>query len=231
MPATGQPTVVATQSATTQEPDVETPRPTLEPRPTPAEGEFQPLTVDEFGFTVFPEESGNYASFGATLTNPNTQWAVYRMLIQVNLFDANGAFVGGPEVQVTVLPGQTTAVAGQVYGATSAATMLVALPEDPTPYLPFSTSGDIEVSDVAFTADESTTRVTGSLTSSLSSDQAFLQLFAVYRDAAGAMVGGTAGAVESMPSGGTVPFEIIDSPAPSTTASVDVYWQLGGQLP
>jgi len=210
---------------------VDTPRPTLQPRPTPAEGEFLPLTVGDFGFTVFSEEVGNYASFGATLTNPNTAWAVYRMLIQVNLFDASGAFVGGPEVPVTVLPGQTTAIAGQVYGATSAFRMVVAIPEDPTPYVPFSSSGDVVASDIAFTTDETQTRITGSLTSSLTSDQPALQLFAVYRDAAGAIVGGTVGAVESMPAGATVPFDITDSPAPATAADVEVFWQLGGPLP
>jgi len=229
---TDSPTGIASPDPSfTHQPDVETPRPTLRPRPTPVEGELLPVTVDEFGFTVFPEEAGNYASFGATLTNPNTEWAVYRMLVQVNMFDASGAFLGGPELQVTVMPGQTTAVSGQVYGATTATRMVVGIPDDSTSYVPYSSLGDVVASDVAFTTDESTTRITGSLTSSLTSDQSALQLFAVYRDAAGAIIGGTVGAVESMPAGGTVPFEITDSPAPASTASVEIFWQLGGQLP
>jgi hypothetical protein len=207
------------------------PRPTLEPRPTPVEGSHIPLVVDEFGFTAFPEESGNYASFGATLTNPNTEWAAYRMVVQVELFDATDIFVGGADISVTVLPGQTSALSGQVYGAANAVRMLVTIPEDPTPYVPFTSTGDMAVSDVTFTSDDSATRVTGTLTSSLASDQSFLQLFAVYRDAGGAIVGGSVGAVEAIATGASVPFEIIDSPAPSTAVAADVYWQLGGQLP
>ncbi len=224
-------TTEASVPMVTQQPEDSTPRPTRQPRPTPEEGTYLPLTIEEFGYTVFPVEAGNFANFAATFTNPNSEWAVYRMLVQVNLFDADDNFVGGPEVNVTALPGQTTAIAGQVYGATSATRMEIVIPDDPTPYLPFSESGDIEVSDVAFTSGDSTTNITGSLTSSLASDQAYLQLFAVYRDLSGAIIGGGVGAVESMPAGATVPFEIIDSPAPATTASVDVYWQIEGRLP
>jgi hypothetical protein len=190
-----------------------------------------PLVVDEFGFTAMPGDAGNLASFGAVLTNPNSEWAVYRMLIQINLFDAGDEFVGGAEVNVTVLPGQTTAVSGQAFGAGDAVRMLVAIPEDPTPYVPFTASGTIDVSGVSVGSIEGGTLTSGDLESSLSSDQNFLQLFAVYRDAGGLVIGGSTGAVEAIASGASVPFEIIDSQAPAEIASADVYWQLSGQLP
>jgi hypothetical protein len=208
-----------------------TPRPTLEPRPTPSEGTFQPVTVDSFGFTPVTSDGNDYTTYGAVLTNPNTEWAVYRMLVQVNLFDAADNFVGGAEVNVTILPGQTTAVSGQAFGAGSAVRMLVAPPDDPTPYVPFSSAGAIDVSGVATTTNETGTLTTGTLTSSLTSDQAFLQLFAVYRDASGAVIGGIPSAVESLPSGSSVQFEILDTQPPPGIASTEVYWQLGGQLP
>jgi hypothetical protein len=97
--------------------------------------------------------------------------------------------------------------------------------------VPFNPSGDVVASDVAFLNDETSVRITGFLTSSLSSEQPALQLSAIYRDGSGLIVGGTVGAVESMPAGATVPFAIVDAPAPESTVEVTIYWQLGGQLP
>jgi hypothetical protein len=209
----------------------QTARPTLEPRPTPEEGAYQPMTVAESGYTAVKDEAFDYATFAAVLANPNTEWAIYRLSLQVNFFDASDAFLGGAEVQVTLLPGQTTAVSGQAYGAGSAVRMVVAPLDDPTPYMPFSSSGTIEVSDVQTSASEVGVVTTGTLTSSLTSDQTFLQLYSVYRDASGAVIGGATGAVDSIPSGGSAAFEISDSQPPPGLTATEVYWQLGGQLP
>jgi len=227
--ASESPTVTVAPAETPAGP--QTPGPTLEPRPTPAEGAYQPMTVDEFGYTAVKDEANDYATFAAVLANPNTEWAIYRLSLQVNFFDASDAFLGGAEVQVTLLPGQTTAVSGQAYGAGSAVRMVVAPLDDPTPYMPFSSSGTIEVSDVQTSASDAGFLTTGTLTSSLTSDQTFLQLYSVYRDASGLIVGGAPGAVEAIASGGTASFEIADTQPPPGWTATEVYWQLGGQLP
>jgi hypothetical protein len=206
-------------------------RPTLEPVPTPDEGTHQPVVVDEFGFTTVTSDGNDYATYGAIFTNPNTEWAVYRMLVQINFFDASDAYIGGEEIAVTILPGQTTALAGQVYGAGQAVRLVVAPPDDSTPYVPLSSSGTIEVSGVETTTSGLLAVISGSLTSSLTTDQNLLQLFAVYRSQAGAIIGGIPGGVDSLPSGGTVTFEIPDAQPPPSVASTEVYWQIGGQLP
>jgi hypothetical protein len=189
------------------------------------------MTVAEFGYTAVKDEANDYATFAAVLANPNTEWAIYRLSLQVNFFDAGDAFLGGAEVQITLLPGQTTAVSGQAYGAGSAVRMVVAPLDDPTPYMPFSSSGTIEVSDVQTSASEVGVLTTGTLTSSLTTDQTFLQLYSVYRDASGAILGGATGAVESIASGANVAFEISDTQPPPGLTATEVYWQLGGQLP
>jgi hypothetical protein len=208
-----------------------TQRPTLEPRPTPVEGTYLPLTVDATGYTAVSSDGNDYATYGAVFTNPNTEWAVYRMLVELNFYGADDAFIAGEELSLTILPGQTTAVAGQSFGAGGAVRFEVVPPEDPSPYVPFVSAGTIVVTDVQMAATETGTLTTGSLTSSLTTDQTFLQLFAVYKDAGGAIVGGTTSAIEALASGATVPFEISDSQPPPDAATVDVYWQLGGQLP
>jgi len=208
-----------------------TQRPTVEPRPTPAEGSVVPITVDQTGFTGVVAEGQDYATFAAILNNSNTEWAAYRMLVLVNFLDSGENYFTGTELQVTVLPGQLTAIAGQVFGAGTAFEMEIVPPEDTTSYLPFASSGTIEVSDVESTSSDAGMLTTGTLASTLTSDQTFLQLFAVYRDAEGDIVGGAPGAVEAIPSGGSVGFEISDTQPPPGVTSTEVYWQLGGQLP
>jgi len=189
------------------------------------------VTVVDFGYTAVKDESNDYATFAAVLTNPNTEWAVYRMLLQINFFDAGDAFLGGPEVQVTLLPGQTTAVSGQTFGAGSAVRMVVAPPEDPTPYVPFSSSGTIEVIEVESTVSDAGLLISGTLTSTLTSDQTFLPLYSVYRNSENAIIGGATDAIESIASGGVATFGIADAQPPPNITSTEVYWQLGGQLP
>jgi len=205
--------------------------PTLEPRPTPPEGSYLPLTVDESGYTANNAEGNDYATFGAVLTNPNNEWAVYRMTVVTSFLDPQEAFLASSDLSVTVMPGQTTAVAGQTFGAGAAFELEVVPLEDPTVYVPFTSSGTIDVADVSSQSTEAGMTTTGTLTSSLTSDQTFLQLFAIYRDADGDIIGGANGAVEALPSGGSAPFEISDTQPPPGVIATEVYWQLGGQLP
>jgi hypothetical protein len=205
--------------------------PTLEPRPTPGEGTYIPLTVDATGYTAVSSEGNDFATYGAVLTNPNSEWAVYRMLVLITFLDPQEAFLAGSEIQVTVLPGQTTAIAGSTFGAGEAFEMEIVPPDDATPYIPFTSSGTIDVTDVQSTTDASGVLTTGTLTSNLTSDQAYLQLYAIYRDAQGDIIGGANGAVEALASGATASFEIQDTQAPPSIAATEVYWQLGAQLP
>lgn len=208
-----------------------TPRPTVEPRPTPDEGTYQPLVLDSFGYTAVTEDGNDFATWGAVLTNPNTEWSVFRMPVAVSFLGPDSALLNSADLQVTVLPGQTTAIGGQTFGASAATEMVVELADDPTPYRPLISSGTIEITDLESEPSEAGLLTTGTLTSSLTTDQTFLQLFAIYSDAEGNIVGGTAGAVEAMASGASVPFEISEAQPPADMAATDVYWQLGGQLP
>jgi hypothetical protein len=230
-PVTSEPATAVTSAAPTSTVLTPTIRPTLEPRPTPAEGAFLPLVVDDYGYTGVFGDAGDFATFGAVFSNPNTEWAVYRMLVQINFFATDESFLGGAEAAVTVLPGQTTALSGQAFGAGQAVRMVVGVPDDATPYLPFSSSGSVAVDDVQLESTDAGVLIDGSLTSSLTSDQGYLQLYAIYRDASGAIVGGSTGAIESIPAGATVPFEIADAVPPADVSRAEVYWQLGGRLP
>jgi len=221
-PSAGSPTPGST--------DPGTPRPTLEPVPTPDEGSYQPVVVDSFGFTPINTDGNDFSSWAAVFTNPNTEWAIFRMPVQIEFYGADDLFLGGDELYVTILPGQTTAIAGQ--GGTAATTRFVVTPaDDPTPYVPLISSGTVEITDVESVATDIGRLTTGSLTSTLTTDQTFMPIIAVYRDAAGNILGGTNSGVESLPSGATVQFEIPDSLPPPNIATTEVYWQLGRRLP
>jgi hypothetical protein len=188
------------------------------------------LTVDSFGYTAVNADGNDYVNWGAVFTNPNTEWVAFRLPVRIEFFGPDDAFLGDDDVPITILPGQTTALVGQ--GATSAVTRMVVTPaEDSTAYIPFASSGTIEVSGVESVATDTIWLTTGMLTSTLTSDQTFMPVNAVYRDDQGNIVGGATGGVESIPSGATVPFEIADSQRPPSAATTEVYWQLGGQLP
>jgi hypothetical protein len=188
------------------------------------------VTVDSFGYTAVNTDGNDYVNWGAVFTNPNTEWVAFRMPVQIEFFGPDDAFLGGDDLSITILPGQTTALVGQ--GATSAATRMVVTPaDDSTAYVPLVSSGTIEVADLESVANDTIWLTTGTLTSTLTSDQTFMPVNAVYRDDQGNIVGGATGGVESIPSGATVPFEIADSQRPQNASSTEVYWQLGGQLP
>ena len=153
------------------------------------------------------------------------------MLVYLDFQDAAGAFITGEETMITVLPGQTTAMAGQSFSAGAAAELIVRLPEDTTAYLPFDrASGTVEFEGIQSAEVAGVRNTSGTLVSSLPVDQGYLQLYVVYLDAAGTVIGGASGAVESVPAGVSLPFEIADTAPPAGVATTNVYWQLGGQL-
>ena len=64
----------------------------------PAEDTPLEIEVVESGFSVFPDDGGGFASYGAILHNPNTGWSLQRAEVHVDFLDASGAFIAGEEV-------------------------------------------------------------------------------------------------------------------------------------
>lgn len=187
-----------------------------------------PIRLVESGFTGFPD-SGDFGSFAAILENPNSRWAAMRMRITVDFLDADGGFVAGQELFVQILPGQRTAIAGEVFGAGSARRMTVNLPEDTTAFEAFADAEQsFAVSGIETAREDGLNRTRGRVTSRFGSTQTSIQLTAVYRNAAGRIVGGAVGGVESIAPGATQAFEIIDSAPFRSIADTEVYWQISG---
>jgi hypothetical protein len=149
------------------------------------------------------------------------------MEIHVDFLDTGGAFVTGQDVVVTILPGQTTAIGGHAWGAGPAASVEIKPMDDAVAFQTRAPAdGTFETKDVETVSGNGQTTTTGSLASTFSTEQSFVQLVAIYRDGTGAIVGGAGGAVESVPAGSSVTFEIIDATPAAEIAATEVYWQM-----
>ena len=197
-------------------------------QPVPADDPL-PIEVAELGYTLLPDVSAGTVAYAAILRNPNTEWALQRAEVKVDLLDADGAFLAGADVVLTLLPGQSSAIAGLIVDedAPAIASMAVHPPEDGSAFVPRAPSdesfGIVEVTTVPTNPGRLTT---GSLVSAFATTQTFVQLVAVHRDGSGRLAGGATGAVETIQPGASVAFEINDSTAYPDVASTDVWWQL-----
>lgn len=100
-------------------------------------------------------------------------------------------------------------------------------PEDAAAFVPRPPSGEeFGVAGIRTEAVAGQWLTTGELESRFETPQAFVQLVAIYRDAAGAIVGGGGGGVQAIAPGASVAFEIVDSSPYADVSATDVYWQV-----
>ncbi len=195
--------------------------------PTPEVEGPAALEVLESGFTAFADDGNDFASFAIVLANPNDSWTASRMEVHVDFFDSADAFVAGEEVFVLLLPGQTSAIAGEAFGAGGATRMEVGLPDDTTAFRPGVAGRDpFEVDDIQTVRRDDLNVTSGRLVSRADRAHRLVQVAAVYRDGAGVIVGGASGGVEAIEPGATVDFEIIDGAPYDDLGSTKVHWQL-----
>ena len=139
--------------------------------------------------------------------------------------------MAGEERSISLLPGQTTAIAGQAFGAGAAERLDIRPPEDTTAYFPAAPpTGTVEIDDITAHQAGSTMTTTATIHNNLPTDLRFVEVSAVYRDASGAIIGGSPGAIELVAAGESVPFEISDAQAPAGIESTEVYWWVSGNL-
>ena len=190
------------------------------------EGDPVPLEVIDAGYSPVAGDEAS-ATYAAVIRNPNASWAAVRMEIHVDFLGADGSFIAGEEVVVTVLPGQETAIGGRAQDAGAASSMQVGMPEDVVAFqarAPTDESFTIDGVETQSAAGQATT--TGTLTSGFETDQSSVTLVAVHHDAGGAIVGGGTGAAEFVAAGGSVEFAIVEASPSVPIASTEVYWQV-----
>jgi hypothetical protein len=185
-----------------------------------------PLEVVETGLSPLAGDETS-ATYAAIIRNPNSDAAAVRMQILVDFLDPDQGFVTGQDVAVTVLPGQVTAIGGRAQNAGPATTVHIAPPAELIGFEPNSPAdGAFAFTGVTTATSGGRTSTTGTIVSGFPTDESAVQLVAVYRDAAGTIIGGATGGVEAVVAGGSTPFELVDVSPSADIAATEVYWQV-----
>lgn len=209
-----------------------------EPARGPAEAEAdedparEDIKVAESGFLGFQREFGDSpsASWAVLLHNPNSDhWIATDVRVNITFQRSTGEPVKTETDSVAaILPGQTVAIA-PLGGSTD-----VAGAEAVDVQARVSSWEEADQAIGKFTASNVATReraygglqTNGTLTSSFTRDLQDILATAVYRDAAGRIIGGSSTFVDFVPAGGQVGVEITSLSKIPGVASSEIYGQI-----
>ena len=212
-----------------------TPEPTRRPtpRPTPTAVARLDLEVSEYGYSTYQGEfdDGANLTWAVVVENPNAShtWLATSTDVRVSFYDSGGGVVASATDTIAlVIPGQTAAVVGSDsyfsnpdLGLISSMDVRLGQPRWEEADGPL---GAFEVSDVQIRHGQfGDATVTGQVASTFVEEIEDAYATAVYRDAAGAIVGGDFTFIDFIPSGETIPFEISGFGTPPGTESADVF--------
>lgn len=213
---TAAPSATATPAAAT---------PAATPRPTPAatEGARKEVEVVETGFSLI---DGN-AEFAALFRNPNSATYIPTSIpVQITFFDAGGPTKTEEDYISLLTFGQTAAVTGSANDAGDPTRMEVRLGTIRWQEVDYTT-GSFEISDVKTKAQEfGGYKTTGVITSHFQNRHELVQLNAVYRNAAGEILGGDFTYIDFIDPDQQLSFEIMTFTEFRGIDSTEVYWQV-----
>jgi hypothetical protein len=194
------------------------------------------VQISEYGFSTYqgPYDSGPSLSWAVVLKNPNPADTSIadRVDVSVTLLDAGGGVVASAQDTVAaILPGQTVAVTGSdsAYGNPDLGLIKTMEVQIGSPQWEDAgqTLGTFQISSIATRTGEfgqltTTARVKSTFAKELKSTMAV----AVYRNAAGKIVGGDFTFVDFIPAGGTASLSISGLSAIPGIDHADVYLSL-----
>lgn len=205
--------------------------PGSEPKSTATDGEVE---ITGKGFTQLPANSigDSYVSYAVTVSNSNSAAASKPLVadgvrLNITFRGADGNVVKSESETINfILPGKTMAIGTSTEAAGVATMEVKALVDRWTPNESPITG--------AFTTSEVTTRpddyggvkTSGSVASTFAKDYKDVIGVAVYRNAAGDILGGDYSFIDFVQGGGTVSFEVSGSNSPGRVARTDVYFGL-----
>jgi hypothetical protein len=201
-----------------------------EPATEPDVAADAPLPIEVVESAIFGR--GEEAAYYALLRNPNPSgWAATWMPVRVDLLDDEGGLVSTYDRSVTLLPGQTGAITGyrgEAEGATQIDVVVANSESDWTevPEIP----GDLTFSQLKTKVTDSGTKTTGRVSSTYDTQVESVNVYVVYRDASGAVVGANNTYIDFIPAAGDANFMLESwSEKKPDVASTEVYYD--GFLP
>jgi len=191
------------------------------------EGGPLPVTIDDYGFTAFPKRDDDYLNWAVVLSNPNEVGWAAQMEVIIDFLDGAGDVVTTTNEYVTLLPGQTTALAGTEFDAGAARQMevVVSNSEDDWEELDYET-GYVEFSRVKTKRQDGDTVTTGKATSTFIERQEDIEVIVVWRDGSGDIVGGDQDYIPFLDPDATRSFKVDTYYRLPKVAETDAYWSL-----
>jgi hypothetical protein len=219
-PGSGAPTVVSEPddgtTTTTEAPDATT---------TTTTGPVETvvgLRVVDSGFSTYPGIDGPTGSYGLILENSGDK-PLTRFTVQVVVHDTNDDVVASYDHEVAVMrPGARLGLGDEISDPlpNGIGRLDIRTEErrgDPVP------QGAFTVADVSTTSDEFGVYTTFVVSSSYEVGFRLSHAYAVYRDAAGKIMGGAAGLIDVIPAGGRATGEVTAFTVVPNVARADVY--------
>lgn len=189
-----------------------------------------PLPIEVVESAIFGR--GEEAAFYALLRNPNTSnWTATWMPVRVDLLDDDGGLVSTYDRSVTLLPGHTGAISGWRGDAQGATQIEVAIANGETDWTDVpEVPGDLTFSQLKTKVTDSGTKTTGRVSSTYDTQVESVNVYVVYRDASGDVVGVNNTYIDFIPAAGDANFMLESwSEKKPDVASTEVYYD--GFLP
>lgn len=201
-----------------------TPTPGSAKTPAPTDAVRQDLVIGDFGFTL---DSGD-AAYALILTNPNPATFVASFTsVQLTFYEGSNPLHTEEDYSGKILPGQTTAVTGEAFDVGGHPDrMTVRLGEPNWDEIDF-TAGSFTISDIKTKKQEfGGWKTTGILRSTFVQRQENIRLDAVYRNAAGDVLGGDFTYLDFVDPDAEISFDIDTFVDFKGIDSTEVYWTL-----
>ena len=200
------------------------PCPSNEPTMAPGADTPLPLAVVDSGFSV---NKDGRASYAVIIGNPNeSRWLASYKAVTIELADANGDLLGSADENVTILPGNQTAIVGSFDDANKKSVLTVQIDDDPNDWSELDfVPGDLEFTGVKTKKGDFGSKTTGRVSSTYAARQESVEVQAVYRDKGGKIIGGDYTYVDFVPAGGRSSFEISAFGELPTVGATEMYYE------
>lgn len=166
----------------------------------------QELSVVETYF--WPSDDYERWYFVAYLENPNEEFAWIFEGFEFEAFDSDGILLDSSSEYATILPNSTEVFYGYWFDIGNNIVTEMSVRGSANGSLLDSTPGFFEVDSIEYSNERFSSEVSGVITSNFSEDQESVEVVAVVRDSAGAILTADSSYVSRVPSGGKARFEI-----------------------
>ena len=196
----------STRTPTTSYPVVTGPPRTA--RPTPTQAAREDLALIGHGFAYFGGDTP-YVEYGVLFENPNPSSWIGSVSLNISFIGNGGTILGNTSERISAaLPGQRAAAGGTGFPTSGPVTAIEVAYNTTWDEIDF-TPGVFSITNVRTVRDDfSGLTTTGTIEGNFEEQQEFVKVVAIYRDAAGDIVGGGYTFVDFVPTTGRVGFEI-----------------------